>query len=262
MLASQIIISSKTNKWIKLCMSIHKGNGKEENCFLAEGTKVIQALSCKLKPEILLTSESFAPKVAELTEFKQISIQIVSDQLWPKVCSLDSPVQLIGIFRRPQQNLVSLKSASELLVLDRIQDPGNMGTIIRTAVASGWKNLICLKGSVDPFSPKVVRASAGAIGALNIFTDLTNVQLLEVLEEQFTTVLTSSHSKVEVKDLHLPPNAKPCLVLGNEGGGVDLTLKNENSFTVKIPMRQDESLESLNVAIAGALLMYKLKGLI
>jgi len=243
-------------------MSLYQGNSKQENCFLVEGSKVFQSMLGKLKPLKILVPASAADQLME-AEFQNLPCEVVDNVLWKKLSVHDSPPQLLGIFPRPNNPLSSLDKSADLLVLDRIQDPGNMGTLIRTAVASGWVNIICLKGCVDPFSPKVVRASSGALCEVQLFTDITQDDLDRAIEGHgFSTLLTSSHAELELKDLQLENLAKKCLVLGNEGSGIDASWQMKDSVKIKIPMTKSQSVESLNVAIAGALIMYKLKGLL
>ncbi|MFN5538630.1 MAG: TrmH family RNA methyltransferase [Candidatus Melainabacteria bacterium] len=295
MISNKPIISSPDNQWIKLCKNLIEGGKERKIFFIAEGSKLIKSLLTEYKPEVLLTSEAFlegldlyppAPltvgdeKGNQYDESFNLALQIVSDRLWPKLTEMNSPVKLIGIFRKPEISDNSLNhSTGDFLVLDRIQDPGNMGTIIRTAVASGWENLICLKGCVDPFSPKVVRSSAGALCGLKIFTGILHEDLSNILmDKDFLVVHSSSHASLDLKDntspslssLEQKKQKSTCLILGNEGQGVDeafiqklsCQIKSENLIDLKLPMVNIDKVESLNVAIAGALLMYKLKGMI
>jgi TrmH family RNA methyltransferase len=257
------IIRSKTNKWVQLCSSIHQGRKDSKPFFLAEGMKSIKSLLSSYKPLVLLSSESFSNDLAQFND-TEIECRIVSDQLWPSLSEVQSPTKLIGIFHKPVVDLPSFSNATEIIVIDQVQDPGNLGTIIRTAVASGWQNMICLKGTVDPFSPKVVRASAGALGGIKIVTSIEINPLMSFLKDgDFTIINSSSHATNDLRTLELNKIRKPCLILGNEGGGSSYAWSEEiECLQIKIPLQNEQQVESLNVAIAGALLMYKLKGMI
>ena len=266
----KIIISSQQNSSVQLCLNLlaNSSNKDKKKYFIAEGHKLIKTLIQKYKPFLLLTTESFLNELNDLNDY-QPQIQIVSDKLW-LILNQDllSPTKLIGVFEKPA-NKFKLNHELEngfYLILDRIQDPGNMGTLLRTAAAANWQNIISLKGSVDIFSPKVIRASAGAIAHLNIMTSIEEEILKENLASQgndFSLICTSSHAKTEINQLNLliKNKSKIALVLGNEGQGIAKSLMNlERAELIKIPM--NEQIESLNVSVAGALLIFKLSGLV
>ena len=147
-----------------------------------------------------------------------------------------------------------LPSGANILVLDRIQDPGNMGTMIRTAVAAGYGMIIAAKGTVDVYSPKVLRATAGMIFEIPIvYADST---------EELADVLRASGRKIAVTD---PAGGRPyyeedlsrntALVIGNEGNGVSDEVMALADIRVTLPMKG--SIESLNAAVSAAILMYE-----
>lgn len=249
-----MIIQSKTNQWIKLARDLLKSGKESEKYFIAEGEKVIKSLLPVYKPLITLVQENF------------LSIQenflIVAVKAWPT----ETPSKIITIFERPHYEL---KNAQDLIILDEIQDPGNLGSIIRTAVAAGWENLICLKNTANPFSPKVVRSSAGALGGIKIFSNFEIGFLAKILKENdFTLIYTSSHLKTKFSEINFKQIQKPCLILGNEGHGIQANLKQIilssglDIIEANIPILKPQIIESLNVSIAGALLMYKIKNLL
>lgn len=249
-----MLIQSKSNQWVKLARALLKGAGGDNQYFIAEGEKVIKALLPVYKPLIVLACENF--------NFELKDNLIISAQVWPS----ETPSKIIAIFEKPNYQF---QNASNLIILDEIQDPGNLGSIIRTAVAAGWENLICLKNTVNPFSPKVVRSSAGALGGLKIFSNFEINSLAQILKQNnFTLIYTSSHSKSKFNEINFSQIQKPCLILGNEGHGIQENLKQiiTNSgqplIEANIPIVKPQIVESLNVGIAGALLMYKIKNLL
>jgi RNA methyltransferase, TrmH family len=261
-MANPQVISSKDNRWVRLCLSLQAGGKERKEFFIAEGSKHIKSLLQAYKPLALLTSQDFYPELNGLEEHQNL-LQIVSNNIWPKLSELDSPVKLMAIFRKPQAELTNAIELADLLIVDRVQDPGNLGTIIRTAVAAGWENLVCLKGTVDPFSPKVVRATAGVLGALKVYTGVEPSLLLSLVEKcQLQLINTSSYAEQDLREVNLTEIVKPALVLSNEGNGGDsLLMKYPGSMALKLQI-VNKQVESLNVAVAGAVLMYKLKGLI
>nr|WP_231036511.1 RNA methyltransferase [Pectinatus sottacetonis] len=140
--------------------------------------------------------------------------------------------------------------------MDQLQDPGNVGTIIRTADATGINGIISLKGTVDLFSPKVVRASMGSIFHLPIIDKITVEQLQFFLQENQLQLLSTVISK----------NAKPCfsinykipsaIAFGNEGAGISPQIKKLSAENIFIPMYGQA--ESLNASCAAAIIMYEI----
>lgn len=262
------IIQSKDNKWFKLINSIRQNKKEKDKYFLAEGEKLIESLLKKFKPFAIFTYEDSGLQSSIEYNKENYEIHIFSHKLWKELSEVEAPQRLIAIFERPDFELNFLDNISSVLVLDQIQDPGNLGTLIRTAVASGWENIICLKGSVDPYSPKVVRASAGSLALAQIYCKVTHEDLIQYLENSSLEIFsTSSYNAVSSNEFYFKKVSKPCLILGNEGRGIETNwlekLREKKEIVdLKIPMQNEEVVESLNVAIAGALLMYKIKGLV
>ena len=154
-------------------------------------------------------------------------------------------IGICAVLRMPETDLTTvsrLPSGTNILVLDRIQDPGNMGTMIRTAVAAGYGMIIAAKGTVDVYSPKVLRATAGMIFEIPIvYADST---------EELADVLRASGRKIAVTD-----PAGGALVIGNEGNGVSDEVMALADIRVTLPMKG--SIESLNAAVSAAILMYE-----
>jgi TrmH family RNA methyltransferase len=145
---------------------------------------------------------------------------------------------------------VALQPEAPTLVLDRLQDAGNVGSLLRSAAAFGIRQVIALKGTAALWSPKVLRAAMGAHFGLSLF-DAAEPGLLDALA--LPLVATSSHATAELHDAALP---QPCAwVLGHEGQGVAPALLARCALTVRIPQPGGE--ESLNVAAAGAVCLYE-----
>lgn len=145
-------------------------------------------------------------------------------------------------------------SAGNFVVLDRLQDPGNIGTIIRTADAAGYGLVIAVKGTADVFSPKVVRAAAGSLFRMKIAFADNEEELVRFIKaagkKLVATSLTGSRYYCE-EDL----SSDIALVIGNEGGGVSESLAERSDLKIKIPM--EGNIESLNASVAAALIMYE-----
>ena len=175
-------------------------------------------------------------------------INTVDDSLWSALSTLESPAPIGFLVDAPEA--VTLDSVAPSLILDRLQDAGNVGTILRTASALGVTQVLALKGTAALWSPKVLRAGMGAHFALHLIEALEPADL-EALSVPL--VATSSHAPHALHEVGLPA---PCAwVLGHEGQGVSDVLMRRCALTVRIPQPGGE--ESLNVASAAAICLYE-----
>lgn len=143
---------------------------------------------------------------------------------------------------------------SNIIVLDRLQDPGNIGTILRTADAAGYLGAILMKGTADIYSPKAARAAAGSLFRLPVLTADTPEQAVRLLKRYGKTVIcTAPTAGVQYYDANFAENA--AVVVGNEGNGVCEEFLEQSDLLVRIPM--EGTVESLNAAAAAAILMYE-----
>lgn len=171
-----------------------------------------------------------------------------------KINILDSVVDCAGIIRTEYKgghNLLA-DSLQDYLILENIQDPGNLGTIMRAAAASGLANLVLSPNSVDIYNPKVLRSSQGIQFGLNIITDTNINEFLAGYDGQILAMLPVGSSSLYAYDLTIPT----AFVLGNEGNGLSTALKNSISNHVAIPMLG--SAESLNLAMAATVAVFEM----
>lgn len=165
-----------------------------------------------------------------------------------------------GIIASVEKNTLSLdefidnKESGNFVVLDRLQDPGNIGTIIRTADAAGYKLVIAMKGTADIFSPKVVRSATGSLFRIPIVFMDSNEELLEFVHKagKKLTATCLDDSKFYYEE-DLKENI--ALIVGNEGNGIDRQLIAKSDVKIKIPMHGN--IESLNASVAAAIIMYE-----
>lgn len=177
---------------------------------------------------------------------------ILNEKMFNNISDTVNSQGVIGIFKIQIKNQLENLNEKMILLLDKIQDPGNLGTIIRTADAAGIKTILFTKGTTDPYSPKVVRSAMGSIFYMNII-QLDNIDLLK--QKGYTIVSSALEDSINYKDLKI--NGKTILVLGNEANGVSKEILKISDTKVKIPIYGKA--ESLNVSIAGAILMYEYK---
>ena len=205
------------------------------------------ALARGLKPVLAVFSESYWPLAQ--AKFAQAAIKniVLVDALLPEISALESPAPMGFVIELPAD--VSLLPAAASVVLDRVQDAGNVGSILRSAAAFGFTQIIALKGTAALWSPKVLRAGMGAHFGLRLVEGVT-VESLRALTVPI--VVTSSHQGSFLHQQNLPV---PCAwAMGHEGQGVSEALMALASLQVRIDQPGGE--ESLNVASAAAICLY------
>ena len=209
------------------------------------------ALVRGIKPAVAVFSESFVPLAGILSAYSTIKNIVISDKLWQDISGLESPAKMGFIVDLPMAVTISPNVAT--VILDRVQDAGNVGSILRSAAAFGFKQVIALKGSAALWSPKVLRAGMGAHFGLQLIeaASLDDVSVLTV-----PLVVTSSHQGDFLQNLmknQALPN--PCAwVMGHEGQGVCAELLARSEVSVRIGQPGGE--ESLNVAAAAAICLH------
>lgn len=186
---------------------------------------------------------------------------VVSESIIKSLADTATPQGIIALVRQPKRTLEAFLIAGEgrpsahLLLLDSVQDPGNVGTMIRTAEAAGFQGVILGEGSADLYNPKSIRATQGALFQIPILTGVSLPQLLPLLHKAgYHSWVTTLDEAQFYSDLSVP--ARCALVMGNEGQGVSPTLLAMATQKVKIPMLG--ATESLNVGVAAGILIYHL----
>ncbi len=251
-------ITSTTNERIKHARRVR--DGRELGLIFIEGVRLAE----EAVRSGLIIDTCFAVQCEESRQsdlLAQFTSQNVSVQFTtPEVLSaLSDTVQSQGIILLAQRPMLSAgvmieASATLFLGLDRVQDPGNMGTLIRTAEAAGVGGIVALGGSVDVFSPKVLRSSMGSAFRLPILANATVEQLLAIRESHgLKIVAAAGEGEIDYTDYDW--QQPTLLLLGNEGRGVDASLMSQCDARLRIPLLND--VESLNVAAAGAVMLFE-----
>ncbi len=209
------------------------------------------ALTRGIKPSIAVFSESFMPLAGVLFDYSAIKNIVISDKLWQDISGLESPAKMGFVMELPHTFYIS--QTLPTVILDRVQDAGNVGSILRSAAAFGVKQVIALKGTAALWSPKVLRAGMGAHFGLNLAESacIDDVSHLEI-----PMIVTSSHQGDFIQNLMQNKQlSNPCAwVMGHEGKGVCAELQQMASIFVRIGQPGGE--ESLNVAAAAAICLH------
>jgi len=245
-----VFVTSRENPLLKELRKLAQDNTayRKAGRFWIEGDHLCSAaLQRGLQPAVAVYSETFWAQargpIAEVVGKKVV----VSDALFNDISSLESPASMGFVLDLPLDATLQPHAAS--VVLDRVQDAGNVGSILRSAGAFGFRQVLALKGTAALWSPKVLRAGMGAHFGLHLIEGL-RLEDLEALAVPL--VVTSSHQGVLIQDLKLP---QPCAwVMGHEGQGVGAALMARATFFARIGQPGGE--ESLNVAAAAAICLH------
>jgi TrmH family RNA methyltransferase len=243
-------ITSRDNPLLKELRKVAQDNTayRKAGRFWVEGDHLCSAaLARGVQPAVAVYSESFMPLAP--VEYAQAAIKNIAipDALFRELSGLESPASVGFVIDLPVE--VTLQPLAATVILDRVQDAGNVGSILRSAGAFGFRQVIALKGTAALWSPKVLRAGMGAHFGLNL---LEGVTLDDLQALQVPIVVTSSHQGDLIQALHLP---HPCAwAMGHEGQGVCAELMQRATVHVRIGQPGGE--ESLNVAAAAAICLH------
>jgi TrmH family RNA methyltransferase len=237
-----VIINSLDNEKIKNLRKLNnKKYRKELNKFLIEGPHLIEEATnygCLLE---VLIEEGYEYKTS-------LPITIVSKKVMSSLSNLDSHTHVIGVcnIKKEQSEI-----GNNILVLDDIQDPGNLGTIIRSCIAFNIDTLVVSEATVDIYNEKVIRASQGMIFNLNILEKNLNTFLKEL--SGYKIYGTDINGGISLKDVE--KNKKNVIIMGNEGNGISDNIKKLCDEFIYINM--NSKCESLNVAVATSIILYE-----
>ena len=233
---------------LKLITSLsQKKYRQKHNLFIAEGVKVLnELLNSPFEIETLFCTDDFETTISEKKVVR------ISETELKKVSTLKSPNKALGIFKIPKEKAV--QNSGLTIALDAINDPGNLGTIIRLCDWFGVTQLVCSKDTVDCYNQKVVQASMGSLTRVSIhYTDLENY----ITKSNLDTFIADMDGE-NVYKTKLPKEG--ILIMGNEANGVSEEIKSLLQHKISIPrFGETQETESLNVATATAILLSEFK---
>lgn len=246
-------ITSVNNTYIKEVLSLKdKQERTKKNLFIVEGYHLVEeALKHNSLKVVLCTDENYLNNLGNVEKYK------VSDAVIKKIASTKNPQNIIGIVESVTANDLSTiikKEYLRVVILDNVNDPGNLGTIIRTSAALGIDAVITSLETVDFYNDKVLRATQGAIFKVPLFKGNLIDIIKELKQSNVKIYGTSLNSSVNVKEVTNPE--KLAIIVGNEAQGVSQEVLNLTDQNIILPMKND--VESLNVSIATALLIWEL----
>lgn len=227
----------------------------------AEGTKCTGDLLGLFPCRIVVATEEWLDTNRHLSS-QAVTIVAASPREMERMSRLKSPAPVIAVFDMPETSLPAPASRELILALDTVQDPGNLGTIIRTADWLGVRHIIASRATADCFGPKVVMATMGALARVSVHYVDSLADELSVRRDAGTRIIGTFLDGTSLFDSSLPPHGEGCVVvMGNEGQGISPEVAGQVTERVLIPPYPSGAVtsESLNVASATAIILAALR---
>ena len=252
------MITSISNQKVKNVIALreHSKIRKKDKAFIAEGLRMFNETPDESIRNLYVT-ESFYKTSGLKSRIDSLNYELVSDEVFRKLSDTVTPQGVLMVVDTPEYSLGEIIAEDDafLLVLEDIQDPGNLGTMLRTAEAAGITGIVMSRGTTDILSPKVIRSTMGAIYRMPfVYADIFEAM------ESMKKLGISIHAAALGRDT-LYTNAdysgKTAIMIGNEGNGLSEKAINSATDIVTIPM--SGQVESLNAAISAAVIMYEAK---
>jgi len=257
------MIESLQNEQVKYVVSLQRRKAREEaEAFVVEGWRFVEEAVNRNAPiEKVFVCQEREPlewqSLQKRLQERSIPFEEVDERVLRKMSATEEPQGVLAVVRQTNYSWTDLQidRQSVLLILDGIQDPGNLGTILRTALASGVRYVCLTPGTVDLYNPKVLRSTMGALFSLVLLSNKQPKDILDFCRERRLSVFMGD---IQGSSLYhtILPDGPLALVVGNEGKGPSPVFRNADVQRVTIPMAQD--VESLNVAMATGILLYEI----
>lgn len=243
-------ITSSKNKLVCELKKLKQKKYREQNgLFLSEGYRNVCDSISKEIPRMILMEKDFSEPVC-LPETAEI--YRVTDSVLKEICDTKTPQGIVAVFPIPQAKEVTSQS---VLLLNGVSDPGNLGTILRTALASGFSDIILDETCADVFAPKVVRSAMSAIFSLNLIRVKDLADSVSALQERGYTVYGAALTEDAKSIYQTKFSEKTAIMMGSEANGITEELLGKLDQVYIIPMNPE--IESLNVAVAAGISMYE-----
>ncbi len=257
------MITSAQNKVLKEIKALSRKKDRvKSGRFVAEGLRfVISAVEVGAEIDAIVYSDAIyrtddgSEFIKSLLNQEKYKVLEVEEKLFNELSDTHSPQGILAVVKQPEVNWDKIiKANGFVMILDRLQDPGNLGTIIRTADAAGADGVVLLKGTVDAYNPKVLRSTMGSVFEMPVLEGVSWEEVKDKLKTNgFTIAATALEDSVEYDSMDYTTST--ALVIGNEANGISPEVLSESDVKVKIPIVG--SAESLNAGVAAAVVMYE-----
>ena len=271
------VITSRENKWLKMFRAALRGTGPAAGEPIGvEGTKLVEdAIRSGLAAQALLVSESSERELERILRAGSESeagiprgrILRTTDKLFDSLTGTETPQGVAALFQQPVWGFEDVlrgphamrRSTALVIVLAGVQDPGNVGTIVRSAEGFGATGVVAARGTADPWSPKALRAAAGAALRLPVLRGIANPVLLAQLKMQQVKILVarSRHPSDANSTAQWEESLQgaAAIFIGNEGAGLPGEVEHSADAVISIPI--SEAVESLNAGVAASIVLYE-----
>lgn len=243
-----MVVTSTENTKIKNLIKLQQKKYRDQTgTYIVEGMHlVLEAYKAGLVIELILQEDETIPLNLPYT--------YVSSNIMKRISTVQTPSTIMAVCRKNDNKDII---GNKILLLDEIQDPGNLGTLIRSAVAFNIDTIILSENTVDLYNPKVLRATQGMYCHINI-VQMKSEEAISLLKTKNIVIYgTNVEYGIDVRKLHDSDKKSFCLIVGNEGNGVRNSIQKICDKNLYIDM--NKNVESLNVAIAGSILLYELE---
>ena len=253
------MISSAQNQYVKLYRSLERRKVRMEQWLLPlEGENLVRdAVERQVGPEVIYLRQGLSVEHFPFLQglANKLTVLSIEEKLFDRTAFTESPQGILAVVRRPVVQLADIfrQQPALLLVVDGVQDPGNLGTMLRSAAAAGAGGVILLPGTVDATNPKALRAAMGAYLALPVVDVQPDRCLAELRRHRIPLVTADSGADTSYEQFNWVGAA--AVVIGNEGAGVSAALASAADKKVSIPMVG--AVESLNAAIAMSVIFFE-----
>ena len=257
------LIVSKSNDNVKFIRSLNEKKYRTKyNAFYLEGVKVtneildkneaIDILFIAYSKSLLISTNGGQALLDRISSLKNVKVLEFEENIFKYMTDTVNTQGILFVMKIPKYN-VENEENKNIILLDKVQDLGNIGTIIRSCNAFGVDTILCTSGTADVYSPKAVRATMGGILNVKIIylDDIEKLNLFKKMGYKIATTSLKTQNSIDSIDY----NNKYIFVMGNEANGVSKEIIDISDFVVKIPM--SEKIESLNVGVATSIILYE-----
>ena len=258
------IITSSQNRWVKQALSLHQRKYRDEfSLFLVEGVRLAEeAIRSEWDIQAILYSSTGQGKgrilaLLELGNIRNIPLVEIESSIYNKIAETENPQGITCIIKKKSFQLEQVKLSAKMplfLVAESVQEPGNIGTLLRTADAAGCSAVFFTKGCADIFSGKAVRASMGSLFHLPIIAGIEAVTLINWLKKQNIRIIATSLASRNIY-YETALNCPAAVIFGNEGNGIQAEVLQAADELIYIPIYGQA--ESLNVAASASIILFE-----
>ena len=253
------LITSKDNEIVKHIKKLSDKKYRDQNnCYIVEGIKLVEeAIKEEAQIEKIIICEE-STKTSEISKSLMYEIAkhdciYVTEKIFKSLTQVMNPQGILAVIKKNQERSLIKYDEDIIVALDDIQDPGNLGTILRTVDSVGLKQLIVSKGTADVYNPKVVRSSMGAIFRVEVIEVEDLKETIKMIKRNnYDLLVTSLQTNSSIYEINYN---KKVIVIGNEANGVSKEIQDMADLKAKIPMIG--TTESLNVSVATGIILYE-----